>query len=160
MSDVPTFSAGRNQVLVGENENERNQVTIVEQPTEVLVSLFGVQGARGSTFISGEGPPAESVGIQGDVYIDVVRNAFWGPKTAEQGWGPDPFYIAGRVSRFVFVQQQASDEWLIDHELGGRPSVTVVDSASTAVIGEVSYISDSRVIARFTSPFSGFAYLT
>lgn len=154
MTNVPVIGGDVDVTVV------RNQVTVVEEPTEVLVSLVGVQGARGSTFISGEGPPDESLGIQGDIYVDTVRDAFWGPKTDQGGWGSEPFYVAGRVSRFVFAQQQPSSEWIIDHELGGRPSVTIVDSAATTVIGEVSYVSDSRVIVEFTSPFSGFAYLT
>jgi hypothetical protein len=153
MTNVPVVGGDVDVTIV------RNQVTVIEEPTEVLVSLAGMQGARGSTFFSGEGPPNESFGILGDIYVDTVLNAFWGPKTSE-GWGSEPFYVAGRVSRFVFTQALPSDEWIIDHELGGRPSVTIVDSAATTVIGEVSYVSNSRVIVRFTSPFSGFAYLT
>jgi hypothetical protein len=147
MSEIPTYSA------------ERNIVTVIEEPTEVVVSVSGLQGARGSTFISGNGDPSADLGITGDIYVDLTGNAFWGPKT-ESGWGLGPFYVPGAVSRFVFTQGLPSDEWVIDHSLGGRPSVTIVDSASTTVIGEVSYVNDSRVIVRFTSPFSGFAYLT
>jgi hypothetical protein len=154
MTSVPVVGGDVDLTVV------RNQVTVVEEPTEVVVSLIGLQGVRGSTFISGNGSPALSTGINGDIYIDLVGNAFWGPKSDENGWGLEPFYVAGNVSRFVFSQQAASAEWVVDHPLGGRPSVTVVDSAATTVIGEVSYVSNSRVIIRFTSPFSGFAYLT
>lgn len=62
--------------------------------------------------------------------------------------------------RFVFSQPSPVSLWEISHGLGGRPSVTVVDSAGTVVIGEVTYISDSQVTVEFTSPFSGYAYLT
>jgi hypothetical protein len=67
---------------------------------------------------------------------------------------------AGNTRRQVFTQASASVEWVIGHTLGGRPSVTIVDSAGTVVIGEVTYNSNSQVTVTFTSAFSGYAYLT
>jgi hypothetical protein len=66
----------------------------------------------------------------------------------------------GNTRRHVHTQSVASDEWVINHTLGGKPSVTVVDSADTVVIGEVTYNSNSQVTVEFTAPFSGYAYLT
>lgn len=68
--------------------------------------------------------------------------------------------VSGNVRRHVHTQTQASDTWVINHTLGGKPSVTVVDSADTAVVGEVRYESNSQVTVLFTAPFSGYAYLT
>lgn len=62
--------------------------------------------------------------------------------------------------RYVHTQNIASTEWIITHSLGGRPSVTVVDSAGTVVIGEVQYDSNTQVTISFTAAFSGYAYLT
>lgn len=62
--------------------------------------------------------------------------------------------------RHVHSQPVVSDVWVIDHTLNGKPSVTIVDSADTVVVGEVTYNSNSRVTVTFTSPFSGYAYLT
>jgi hypothetical protein len=62
--------------------------------------------------------------------------------------------------RHVHEQGQASSTWVITHTLGGKPSVTIVDSADTAVFGEVQYDSTTQVTVYFTVPFSGFAYLT
>ena len=67
---------------------------------------------------------------------------------------------AGNTRRQVHSQPVAATTWNITHSLGGRPSTTVVDSAGTVVIGEVTYISDSQIRLEFTSAFSGFAYLT
>ena len=67
---------------------------------------------------------------------------------------------AGNTRRQVYSQPAPSTTWNITHSLGGRPSITVVDSAGTVVIGEVTYISDSQIRVEFTSAFSGFAYLT
>ena len=66
----------------------------------------------------------------------------------------------GNTRRHVHSQTMASEVWTINHTLGGKPSVTVVDTADTMVIGEVTYISDAQIIVEFTSAFSGFAYLT
>lgn len=141
-------------------EENNNVVTIDEEnPNIVYVSTTGSPGPRGKSLVSGSGAPTAGVGLTGDIYVDIDTGAFWGPKEIA-GWPAEPFYVAANTQRFVFTQASPSDTWVINHTLGGRPSVTVVDSASTTVIGEVSYISDSQVEVSFTSPFSGFAYLT
>lgn len=62
--------------------------------------------------------------------------------------------------RHIHTQGSSSSTWVITHSLGGFPSVTVVDSANTQVIGEVQYDSNTQVTVSFTAAFSGFAYLT
>lgn len=67
---------------------------------------------------------------------------------------------AGNTRRHVHSQGSPQTVWTINHSLGGKPSVTVVDSADTVVIGEVTYISNTQVQVSFTAAFSGYAYLT
>ena len=67
---------------------------------------------------------------------------------------------SANTRRHVHTQASASTDWVITHTLGGKPSVTIVDSADTLVIGEVKYDSNTQVTVSFTSAFSGFAYLT
>ena len=62
--------------------------------------------------------------------------------------------------RHIHTQGQASTTWTITHTLGGRPQVTIVDSADTHVFGEVQYLSNSQVTVTFSAAFSGKAYLT
>ena len=62
--------------------------------------------------------------------------------------------------RHVFEQGQAAATWVITHTLGGKPSVTIVDSADTHVFGEVTYNSNSQITVTFSAAFSGKAYLT
>lgn len=67
---------------------------------------------------------------------------------------------AGNTRRHVHTQASPANTWVITHNLGGKPSVTVVDSADTVVIGEVTYNSNTQVTVEFTAAFSGYAYLT
>lgn len=63
------------------------------------------------------------------------------------------------ASSEVFTQASASNEWVINHSLNKKPSVTVVDSADTVVVGEVSFQTNSRLTVKFEATFSGKAYL-
>ena len=60
---------------------------------------------------------------------------------------------------FVYEQGEASDTWVIDHDLDKYPSVTVVDSANTVVVGHITYIDRNQLIVRFNGTFKGKAYL-
>lgn len=111
---------------------------------------------------------AAEYGNVGDIYIDTITGNFYGPKT-EAGWPDTPFFTALNVEaadaavkndRHIHTQSYASSTWTITHALGGRPSVTIVDSAGTVVIGEVVYNSNTSITVLFSAPFSGFAYLT
>jgi hypothetical protein len=67
---------------------------------------------------------------------------------------------SGNTRRYEHTQGTASATWTITHTLGGKPSVTIVDSADTHVFGEVQYVSDTQVAVIFSTAFSGKAYLT
>ena len=60
---------------------------------------------------------------------------------------------------FVYNQATSSDVWEIEHNLDKYPSVTVVDSGGSVVVGEIVYINKNNVRITFTSAFSGKAYL-
>lgn len=49
--------------------------------------------------------------------------------------------------------------WPIVHGLGRFPSVTVVDSAGSTVLGDVTYTDANNLTLHFAAPFSGTAYL-
>lgn len=61
---------------------------------------------------------------------------------------------------FTFVQPVSALVWDITHDLGYVPSVTVVDSAGTVVVGHVEVVSLSAIRLRFTAEFNGTAYLS
>lgn len=121
--------------------------------------IQGPQGERGPSIVIGSGAPTIDDGVINDLYFDTESDQFWGPK-GELGWPSEPFFSPSATTRYIHTQPSSSDTWVINHNLGGYPSVTVVDSASTVVLGEVTYISTSQIRVSFSAPFSGFAYLT
>ena len=62
-------------------------------------------------------------------------------------------------ANFLFVQTEASNVWVIIHNLNKYPSVTVVDSAGNEVIGEVIYDNLNQVTLQFKGGFKGTATL-
>jgi hypothetical protein len=62
-------------------------------------------------------------------------------------------------ANFVFDQMVASDTWVITHNLGRYPSVTVVDSSGEVVEGDVRYTDANSLTIYFSAAFAGMAYL-
>jgi len=58
-----------------------------------------------------------------------------------------------------YTQISPSKTWTITHNLGRYPSVTIVDSGGSVVMGDVGYITNNQLKVTFTSAFSGKAYL-
>ena len=63
-------------------------------------------------------------------------------------------------SKFVHTQASAATTWSITHNLKFYPNVSIVDSALSHVIGEVTYIDENSLTVSFTSAFSGKAFLS
>ena len=67
-------------------------------------------------------------------------------------------HVVGRGT-YIHRQYEAASVWRIQHDLRCYPSVTVVDSADSKVIGDVDYIDENTLTVSFVAPFSGSAYL-
>ena len=63
------------------------------------------------------------------------------------------------MSTYTHTQSSSSDTWAITHNLGRFPSVEVVDSAGSVVIGDIRYIDENNITINFSAPFTGKAYL-
>mgnify|MGYP000123463244 CR=1 FL=1 len=59
---------------------------------------------------------------------------------------------------FVYDQAVPATTWTVQHGLNKFPSITVVDSAKTVVIGDYIYVDNNNVILEFSAPFAGKAY--
>lgn len=60
---------------------------------------------------------------------------------------------------YKHTQIQASKTWNINHNLKKIPSVTVIDSGGTEVIGDVKHLSENELTISFSYEFSGSAIL-
>lgn len=68
----------------------------------------------------------------------------------------------GSLDNASYTWQQNSPEniWVVSHNLGYHPAVTVVDSGGTTVEGGVTYVDVNTVELHFDAPFGGVAYLS
>lgn len=62
-------------------------------------------------------------------------------------------------ANYTHKQTEASNEWIIVHNLNKYPSVSIIDSAGDEVIGNVHYDSSNQVTITFTGAFKGTATL-
>jgi hypothetical protein len=68
-------------------------------------------------------------------------------------------YLSSGDKHVVFTQASPSATWSVNHSLNKFPSVTVVDSAGTQVIGDVQHIDSNNITITFINQFSGKAYI-
>jgi hypothetical protein len=66
--------------------------------------------------------------------------------------------IGASDKNFVFNQAVPSTTWTVTHNLNKFPSVSVVDTGGTVVIGCYTYDSDNQTTLNFTHAFAGKAY--
>lgn len=60
---------------------------------------------------------------------------------------------------YVHYQSTPSEKWLINHNLGKYPSVSIVNSAGSVVVGDVVILDENNVEVSFSGSFSGRAYI-
>ena len=97
---------------------------------------------------------------EGWVYLDDGSNTPSGSLALRIYWNGN-WQAIGQATGdkdYVHTQSTASDTWTVNHDLGKKPSVTVVDSAETVVLGDVEYVDNDNVKIYFENQFSGKAY--
>jgi hypothetical protein len=60
---------------------------------------------------------------------------------------------------YIHTQTASASVWSITHSLGKYPSVSVVDSGSNLVFGDIQYIDLNNLTITFTAAFSGSAFI-
>lgn len=118
----------------------------------------GNEGPRGqagsgasSPQILAEGVPlgqARAIDFRGDVDVEFVDGT---PRITVLG-------SSGGDKTFRFDQATPATTWLVVHGLGKYPSVSVVDSGGTWVIGQVTYLDIDTVQLDFSAAFGGSAF--
>lgn len=108
---------------------------------EVDISLLpGVPGQRGPQGPDGDPGPTGPIGPQGPV----------GPT------GP-----AGQSGGFFqYTPADARDVWYINHNLGYKPSVRIIDNFSTEYFGQITYTDNNNLTLTFSEAVYGTAYLS
>ncbi len=128
----------------------KSQKIIVKPPSSVSAGGNRTQkiDARPNASVSvvNTGPigPGGPQGIQGTV----------GPEGPVGPTGP-----TGSETTYIHTQTGSSSLWTIQHNLNRYPSIEVVDSAGSLVLGSVRYIDTNQIEVSFVYPFSGRAFL-
>ena len=73
----------------------------------------------------------------------------------------DGFYCLPDSTKTTYTYTQVSplDTWVIEHNLGKKPVVVLVDDTDTVIVGTIKYDSLNQLTVTFTEAVSGKAYL-
>lgn len=88
--------------------------------------------------------------------VEIAEQGPAGPPGADGAVGP-PGPPGG--ASYTHNQMVPAADWTITHNLARFPSVTVIDSAGSTVVGDVEYLSNNAISVHFTAAFGGSAYL-
>lgn len=117
-----------------EVNNNNNVVSISEQAADVNVREVAVNGDPNNVVVSKTNTDVRVTSIGA-----VITSG-----------ASDKHYTHNQVA--------TSAEWTVTHNLNKKPSVMVVDSGDSVVIGEIVYLSNNQVKLKFSAAFSGKAY--
>jgi hypothetical protein len=96
---------------------------------------------------------------QNTVVVSQVENTINVSAPGPQGPAGPQGPSGSSFATYTHTQASAASTWTIVHNLGCRPSVTVVDSGGNVQIGEILYDSNNQVTVTFAAAFGGYAYL-
>lgn len=122
-------------------------LTIIIQDTRSL-SRFGIYRLTSLTQVDGSVYNMSLTYVDGSATIQALQ---YYTITIDEAEGGDAY--------FEYVQGIPSAQWDIVHNLNKYPSVTVVDTANTTVIGSYEYTSSNTLTLNFSAPFAGKAFL-
>lgn len=114
-------------------------------------------------------PPAEEVLViqppdvvnQGNIVVDSSFGGARGPVGPTGPQGPQGLQgPPGPTLAYTHTQNITSNIWTINHNLGIKPNVSVIDSAGTNVEGDVAWPDTNTVVVSFSSAFTGQAFLS
>lgn len=101
----------------------------------------------------------DGVSFNGSSYI------YTDPISSVNQQPPDPTYwdVLAQSStgdaHYIYTQNIADTVWNIPHILGKIPSVSVVDTGGSEIIGDIAHTDNNNCVLTFSNPFTGKAYL-
>lgn len=136
-------------------------VVVQQKINKVTVSRKGVQGTAGSQILTGPTPPSNLQGKPGDYYVDTTRNLMYGPKELT-GWPAEPVFSGFERNLLGKVMEvsTASTSWVLQHDLGYNPNVTVIASSGDVIEGDIEYIDENTLVLTFFAAIAGRAILS
>ena len=100
---------------------------------------------------------AADIDVDNDV-IAIVDSSGVQTKKATLSVITDAVTSAVSDKHYTHNQLASSTVWNVNHQLNKFPSVTVVDSAGTKVVGEIDFVDSMNCTLTFSAPFSGRAF--
>jgi len=147
--------------------------TCGRNPTVITVGQGGPRGLQGTQGVQGRQglQGTQGVGVQGaqgtagngGLTLQQIQNAINASAlttTDDLAEGATNKYFTVAKVSYIHTQGVASSTWVINHNLGFNPNLTVQDSAGTIYEGEITYTNLVSLTVTFSSAFSGKAYLS
>ena len=73
-------------------------IILIEDPMQLDIASYGIQGPRGNALLSGSGAPSSSLGIENDLYLNLANGYLY--KKISGVWGYQA-YITPQQKKFT-----------------------------------------------------------
>ena len=155
--------------LEAEDIKAGDNITLVKNGNEITINASG--GGSEVTLIDNLNTTTPGQGAldarQGNVLKDMIPNVVddvtststTAALSANQGYILNNLINEKQDKNFYFTQTTASNTWVITHNLNKYPSATIIDSAGTEVVGNITYNSLNQITITFSGAFKGSATL-
>lgn len=90
-------------------------------------------------------PSAQSI-----LVYDITLNQLFGWSGTE--------WVKISQEHYTHTQTVSSNVWVVQHNLGKNPAVSITDTGGNEVEGDVLYVNTNSLTLSFSAPFSGKAY--
>lgn len=171
----PAFSTDIQRIKVGDGTAHWSELPYIDEREETNVrfvdGLDGVDGEEGVLYIdtvtnSGYRYEGENFIELESTSIDALKGRMSAAENQISTNVSDIKTLQRTVEEldlktdknFVFKQNVPASTWTVVHNLGKFPSITVVDSAGTVVVGEIVLQTTEQAVISFNAAFGGKAY--
>lgn len=121
------------------------------------VGPTGPTGPAGYSVYTGTSAPNNSLGNNGDTYIQSTANLIYSKISGI--WTNAQAIVPKSNWSFTYEQQSNSTTWNINHNLAYNPSVDIIDYSGNNLEADIAYTSLNSLTVTLSSPTSGYAYL-
>lgn len=130
-------------------------IEVTDNPVQIEVGTSGPQGAQGPAGTT----PTITVGTVS------TGNAGTNAVVTNSGTSTNAVFDftiprGDNGGAYTHVQNAVSNTWVVNHNLGYYPQVTVVESGGSLVEGVIAYNSNNQLTITFSVSISGYAYIS